>query len=614
MSFFSTSTPSTASNIVSKVAPRQVLSFLYPAELFKNSRPPSRRNRRQAPSQMVSAATTPKLETWFIKSLASAGQCQKHSPRIIQPNSFFTSQRPDVSSKRRSSHNVVFSRQQSTQDTKPEREGNVKEPSHLTKEELMDIVDQYTGESLTDQLPLLELPPLYQPSNDPQITVPDEPEDELPTPDYTWPADNETNIILRELELFMDKTDFSVDAEDIYKIYRTLPEPRAPYLKPKLRHRFLRHLYIVERKGERSMLRYLSVVDDMKNWDIPLTTDEWNSAIAFAARYVNRSTEIEVEAALHMFKEMEHTAGVKADGVTFNILFDVACKAGKFTLAEMIYREMESRGIEFDRFHHVSLIHYHGLRKNGDGARAAYKILVESDEIVDTIVLNAMMSALIQSYEANAAENIYERMKRIHLSRRPDAPLQPQSWLRKRGVTRTLKHMAKILKLDPTKREQFQNASIVAPDFQSYRILVNYFALQVGELNKVADLLEEMKWFDVPIHGALFLALFKGFSIHGGIRYTHWTETRLESVWRSFNYAVDKGNQDVYLSQYMVIWVLRAFAKCSGKARTAAVWAEIKGKWQPNELELEFVLDCLRPLMEGRDAAETKHDWLLGAL
>jgi pentatricopeptide repeat protein len=613
MSFFSSSTPSTASNIVSKVAPRQVLSFLYPAEFFRSSCPRLPRNRCQAPLQIVSA-TTPQLEAWFIKSLASAGQCQKHNPKILHPTTFFSSQRPDLLTKRRQAHNVAFSRQQSTRDTKPEDGEDLEEEPNLTKEELMGLVDQYTGESLTDQLPLVEIPNLYQPSDGPHVTVSDKPEDEWPPPKYTWPADAESKIKLAELEAAVEDKDLSLDPEDLYQLYRALPRPRAPYLTARLRHRFLRHLYTPERKDETSMLRYLSVVDDMKNSAIPLSTMEWNSAISFAARYVTRSTDIEVEAALHMFREMEHVAGVKGNSVTFNILFDVASKAGKFTLAEMIYKEMAARGFEFDRFHHVSLIHYHGLRRNGDGARAAYKTLVESGEIVDTIVLNAMISALIQSREASAAENIYERMKRIHLSRESNAPLPPRNFLTQRRINMVLKKMAKISKLDPTRREQFQNMSIMAPDLQTYRILVNYFAIQAGELNKTAQLLGEMRWFKVPIHGALFLALFKGFTIHGGLRYTHWSETRLESVWNSFLFAIDNGIEDLYISQFMVAWVLRAFAKCSGKARTAAVWAEIKTKWQPNEMEYEFVLDCLRPLMEGEDAAKKKHDWLLGSM
>jgi len=513
--------------------------------------------------------------------------------------------------RRRQGYGAGSRRQQSTQDTKLEEAEDSEKQSNLTKQELLDLVPQNSIDSYTDQLPLLEIPTLYQPSDGPHITVSNKPEDEWPPPNYTWPADSETKIKLAAFEVAVKAKDYAEDPEDLYQLYRALPKPRAPYLSARLRHQFLRHLYIVERKDESSMLRYLSVLDDVKNSAIPLTTAEWNSAISFAARYVTKSTETEAEAALYMFKEMEQLAGIKGNSTTFNILFDVASKAGRFTLAEMIYKEMATRGLEYDRYHHVSLIHYHGLKSNGDGARSAYRTMVESNEIIDTIVLNAMISSLIRSYEPHAAENIYERMKNMHFKKGPDAPLPPQNFLTQRKITRVLKTMAKISKLEPTRRVTFQAQSIIAPDVQTFRILVNYFAVDAGDFDKTAKYLEEMKWFKVPVQGAVFLALFKGFTIHGGIRYTHWSSHRLESVWKSYMWAVSKGWADVYISQWTVVWALRSFAKCCGKARTAAAWVEIKTQWQPNDLELEFVLDNLAALMKGRDSANKKDDWLM---
>jgi pentatricopeptide repeat protein len=478
-----------------------------------------------------------------------------------------------------------------------------------TKEELLQLIDHYAGDSYTDQLPLLELPAIYQKKENPYLTVSDKVEDEWPPPSYNWQADSATKIKLDELQsLVLDKHQ---DPESIYQKYRELPHQRATYLEPELRHQFLRRLYTIERKNEQSMLRYLSVVDDMINTAIPLTTIEWNSAISFAARYVAKSTEVEVEAALHMWREMEQVAGVRASDATFNILFDVACKAGKFALAEMIYNEMEKRGLPYTRFHHVSLIHYYGLQKNGDGARAAYRALVEAGEIVDTVVLNAMIAALISSYEANAAENIYDRMKMMYKDQAVPR-LPPKDYLKQRAITRSLKRIAIKTKGKPAMKEKFQRKSIIAPDLHTYRILVNYYAVEVGELYKIAILLEEMKMYKLPIHGALFLALLKGFAMHGGIRYTDWTSARLESVWASLISSIDAGESDVHISRWMVTWALRAFSKCSGKDRTLAAWDEVKARWRPNEMEVSFVMDHLRPLIQEAQGTDRQPSWILG--
>jgi len=443
---------------------------------------------------------------------------------------------------------------------------------------------------------LLELPNLRRPAPDPDLIISDKPEDtEWPPRNYVWPAHGDEKAAVTRLEQALE--DFSHDPEDIYELYKALPAPRIPYLGAKVRHKLLHHLGVVERKDERSMLRYLSVIDDMKANNIPLTKYQWNSAISFAGRYVNRTTEVEVEAALHLWREMEHLNMVKGCNVTFNILFDLATKAGKFKLAEMIYLEMRKRGLEFNRFHYVSLIHHCGLRRDGIGARKAYEELVEAGEIVDTVVLNCIISALFSAGEPHAAEQVYSRMKSMHAARE-NAVLPPKDYKKRREVNRALLRLSNIGKKQPKLLDTYRKKSIIAPDLQTYRIVLGYFAVTAGELHKATMFLDEMRWFGVDLHGSIFLALFKGFAIHGGVRYSHWTVDRLDSVWNAFVKAVDREVEDLYIGKWLVIWILRAYSRCSGQAKTIDVWEEIKTRWKPDEADLDFITGRLRLLLE----------------
>ncbi|RFU36099.1 hypothetical protein B7463_g162, partial [Scytalidium lignicola] len=604
MSIFCSSPSSTRASLATKIASRELLGVLCPQDITqKQYNRSSWRSSRRLSGQNLSP--TAGLEAWFVNSLVAAGHCQQHTPKKLHPSLPKPLMRPLLVRDSRPIYTIRNTPRQSH--TKAVCSTQVH-----TKEELIALVDEY-GETSYANLQDTLGPPKnfhFQPAGSPRITVSDKEEDEWPPLRYEWPADSETKLKLHDLEEALK--DFSKDPMEIYQLYRTLPRPRAPYLPASTRHKLLRHLSVVERKDEQSMLRYLSIIDDMKETSIPLSTAEWTSAISFAARYVGTSTAAEVEAALHMWREMEHIAGVRGNEATFNVLFDVACKAGKFTLAEMIYKEMEARGFAFNRYHHVSLIHYHGLKGDGDGARAAYRDLVEAGEIVDTVVLNAMVSALISAKEANAAENIYERMKRMHLER-SEARLPPRDYKERRQINLILMKMAKSLKKDPSKRARAQRRSVVAPDVQTYRILVNYFAVQEGDLEKTAKFLDEMKWFNVPLNGAIFLALLKGFANHGGIRYSSWTQERLESVWQAFMQSIHDETEDLYISKWMVTWALRAFAKCTGKSRTLEVWDEVKTKWNPDEVELDFVMNTLRPLLEREDSIKRQPDWLLGS-
>ncbi|RDW60799.1 hypothetical protein BP6252_12182 [Coleophoma cylindrospora] len=477
----------------------------------------------------------------------------------------------------------------------------------------MALVDQYDGLSMTDQLPILELPNLHQPSDGPHLTVSDKVEDDWPPPGDAWPASSQTKVTIKELDIALK--DPETDPEHVHMLYKNLPAPRVPYLESKTRHLLLRHLAIVERKDEQSMLRYFSIIDDMKSTAIPLTVREWTSAMSFAARYVTRSTPTEVEAALYIWREMEHVAGVKANHATFNVLFDVACKAGKLNLAEMIYKEMATRGLEYNRYHHVSLITFYGLKGDGLGLREAYKNLVEANEIVDTTVINSLIAGLLRCDEDQAATAVYERMKSMHIAR-GGAPSPPPSFKSKRKITSTLLNMGEMVKKNPALREQVEKGVRIAPDVQTYRILVNHFSVKMGDLHRTTQFLDEMRWFDLPLHGAMFLALLKGFATHGGVRYSHWTERRLESVWAAFLHATEHGgeeqNDGLYISRWMAIWAVRAFAKCSGKSKMIEVWEELRVRWNPEQADLDFVLSLMRPLLEGEDMALKQNDWLEG--
>ncbi|KAH9223517.1 pentatricopeptide repeat-containing protein-like protein [Leptodontidium sp. 2 PMI_412] len=620
MSLFCSSSPSTSRPILSKLAPRQVLSFLYPVEFSRGTHSQARETRHRSPPPV--ASTSIGVEAWFIQSLTDVGNSHKHTRKPLRPTTFFAANRPKIPLRKRELRVVTFQRHQHTEDGVLEAPGEKDvdngndaveelppEPNR-TREELLELVDQYDGIQHTDQRPVFELPPRNLPPNDgPDCTVSDEPDDELP-PDYTWPADAETSIMLDELRTYIKESPVQAP-EEIYEYYMSLPAPRAPYLPSQLRHSMLHHLAVVEKKDEHSMLRYLSVIDDIKRAAIPLTVSEWNSAISFVASYVHRITEVEVEAALQMWREMEQGSGIKGNEVTFNILFDAACKAGKFVLAEMVYKEMESRGHPADRFHHVSLIFYYGLKKNADAARAAYKALVEAGEIVDTVVLNAMISALIRSSEPAAAENVYERMKKMHFGReQPELP--PRDWKKRRVVNLSLKRLGKLSRTDLKLRERYQGESIVAPDLHTYRILINYSAVRAGDLDMTARLLDEMKLFGLGLHGALFLAVFRGFATHGGVRYSEWDESRLESVWRSLLRSIHSEVEDVQMSKWLVTWALYAFGKCAGKARAMSAWGEAREMWTDiTEQELEFVLGNLRSVLDGPDFVAKKRDWLL---
>ncbi|MCJ1336808.1 hypothetical protein MMC09_002086 [Bachmanniomyces sp. S44760] len=378
--------------------------------------------------------------------------------------------------------------------------------------------------------------------------------------------------------------------EDIFRLYQALPRPGVAYLADDVRWRLLTRLSAVERRTEKTMLRYLSIIDDMKRAGLLLNRHQWSTAIAFAGRCFSKITATEVESALRLWMEMEQEAGVLGSNVTFNILFGIAVKAEKFVLAEMILEEMEARKLEVNRYAHVGRIYYQGSKGDGDGVRRAYRDFVQSGQIVDTVVLNCVIASLIRAGELPAAELVFWRMKNMYEKYGGVRISSPGD---EKALGRSLNEAARNFKFNPNRRKELQNEQYLAPNPQTYIIFVEHHVARTGEIRPVATLLNEMLSMGFPLQGRLFLELFKGFANHGGVRYTSWTKERLESTWSAFRTAIDEGLEDVFVAKWTVIWALRAFGACYGKAKALEIWDEIKSMWDPDEREHEIVNDIL---------------------
>ncbi|KAL1877599.1 hypothetical protein VTK73DRAFT_8508 [Phialemonium thermophilum] len=476
------------------------------------------------------------------------------------------------------------------------------QPQLLSKLDLLDLVDHQDAGTVEEHLRLVRDPYLrgYAAADGPNIVVSDKKEDiEHPAVDHILEPDSEVEATLSHLRnavMLRLKKPYKAELRWIYRIYRRLPEPRMSYVPSRLRHLLLRVLAQPRHKDFRAMLRYLAVVTDVKNSGIRLTRAEWNSAISFASKCVAAAGDEEVESALNLWREMEQSGGIRGNEVTFNVLFSVASKAGKFMLAERIYKEMENRGYTFTRYHYVSLIHFFGLKRDADGVRAAYRDMVNSKEIIDTVVLNCVISGLLRSGEADAAERVYERMKgTVQGSAQPP----PRDYQHQKVLTKLLMVSARTAEVRPDMEATFQARARLAPDLRTYRLLIHHYAVEVGDLSKVVQYLDDMKRFHVPMSGAIFLMLFKGFYLHGGHERSAWSAERLDGILKALFDALDRGTHGVRIETWLVMWVLRALKKCSpSRERLLQAYEELQGRSKLDERRARFMAEFLEKFLK----------------
>jgi pentatricopeptide repeat protein len=441
-------------------------------------------------------------------------------------------------------------------------------PILLTKEDYLNLVDLYFYSHQSRFTP-------DSPDSSPTPLLLDDYSFEL-SADFTKPSqealyaeeDEEDSSVLKHVEeMLMSRqlheistmqafVDLLLDNKSsnraLFEVYKRLPDPGVAYLPRGVIRLFLQRMSTPYYKSEGSMLRYLSLIDDMQRASLPITSAEWSSAIYLAGRSFVRVTDAEIASAFRLWREMEQEAGVLASHVTFNILFDIAVRAGKFVLGETVLKEMHARGLRLNRLGRVSLIYYHGLRGDGDAVRKSYRDFVEAGEIVDTLVLNCVMASLIHAQEPIAAEQIYERMKRLQdrlvKGRREDgeealfAKYPPPGSNRlgtemaSNSLGRVLLRSARLKTVLPEHHAELQNSMPLRPDLITFRNLISHHASTSGDLDRLTVLVNDMnEQFDLPFTSLMFQILFKGFAIHGGSNSedAKWTNKRLELVWHA---------------------------------------------------------------------------------
>lgn len=414
-----------------------------------------------------------------------------------------------------------------------------------------------------------------------------------PTPEHVAPTsiDFMDNIVkdqevhdsvlhdLWQFRRLLDDND--VTNEDLFEQYRRLPAPRVTYLSlPELR-RFLGRLSWNKKVTERVMVRFLSVLDDMKSANVEILGKEWNTAIHFAGKFT-RITESEVESALHMWKEMEREAGVQSDTCSFNILLDVATKAKKFALAGVILKEMKVRKLQFSRATRMSLIYYYGLCGDGDGVRQEYANMVAAGEIIDTNVLTNVIVSLIHAGEPSTAEQTFEKMKSLH-AERTGATLPPRGWEANRKLRNILANAAQRWRDNPEARANIQEAAPLAPSLITYRVLIEYHSFEAGNFDRTFSLLDEMERSGLQPDGTVYYWLLAGFAEHGGVRYSAWSWTRLEQVMAQLFTACAERPYEAELGRGIAVVAIKAFSQCANIERAREIWEDIKLRWTPSE-------------------------------
>ena len=360
----------------------------------------------------------------------------------------------------------------------------------------------------------------------------------------------------------------------IFRLYRDMPVPGVSYLSKRTRGELLRRFAKPPDRRWSHARRYLSLVQDMVDAKLKMSRSLWTSAIHLSGRATSPVRKKYVLGAIGLWRQMEHVAGIESDDVVFNILVDIAAKAGQYTVADRLLGEMNKRGLSFDRCGKVVMIYYYGLRQDVDGLCKAYDDFVNSGEFVDTVTLNCLIVAFLRAGKVKTAEQLYRRMMQAQanvvkkLNPGPDgtSPHWPAmsselNIYRKRTqkLGRLLKASTVLSNTLPSHHAALQNELPMIPDTRTFHILLKFHAHETGNLQGFMSVLADMEnTFAVPPRSMVYLLLFEGFARNGRRKKSWWSAERLQEAWRAYLRALYESKHRLderYLPQQRkIIW------------------------------------------------------------
>ncbi|KAL5342571.1 hypothetical protein BJX70DRAFT_356136 [Aspergillus crustosus] len=352
----------------------------------------------------------------------------------------------------------------------------------------------------------------------------------------------------------------------IFTLYRELPPPGVIHLSKRSRGTLLRRFADPRNRRPVDARRYLALVEDMRASGLQISRSLWTSAIHLAGRTSSRVRKADLIRAIGLWNQME-SVGVESDSVVFTILFDIAVKAGHYTVANHVLQEMERRNIQFGRDGKVTKIFYQGLLKDVDGVRLAFDEFVESGEVVDTAVINCLITSFLRAGETGAARRLYHHLlesrktaREMHCAGRVStffAGLNLASDMHtyrktNKKLGRVLQASAALKDNHPEHHRALQDAVLKGPDARTFHILLSHHAHVTGNLNAFGSILDDLETvFQVPPRGMVYLLLFEGFARQGDLK-NGWTAEKLRLVWKAYLRALYESRSRLSRESYGV--------------------------------------------------------------
>ncbi|CAN6647113.1 hypothetical protein TRVA0_022S00870 [Trichomonascus vanleenenianus] len=338
-----------------------------------------------------------------------------------------------------------------------------------------------------------------------------------------------------------------IDYRALFRAYQHLPYPPPRSIQPQ----HLEDLVSITSSGwqksgfwskrSNSSARgafFLSLLNDLKECDFPISTRENNSAIHIIGESVAAKEEDERWAAVdEKIADIKHCYpdGRLSDVSTLNILLALAFRHGEESLANRLSSDFAANGVLPDRFTMILYILWQGKQNNAEGVGQLSRDLERTGYVVDIAMMNVIMKALISCGEVNSAEKLlHSVVKSVETEDELQVSL-PRNGAENARLLNKLKLMDYIIRITRTEsgEESPKSYSVpVIPDRYTFSPFIKHYC-QVGDFPKLREalgLLGKLDAYLLPKRDDFYkiFGAFKRYSRTG----TQWNLDAFKSIIR----------------------------------------------------------------------------------
>lgn len=378
----------------------------------------------------------------------------------------------------------------------------------------------------------------------------------------------------------------------LYESYCALPTPRPLHVGAEHLEDLVSALMGPREENDAARAVFGLVLGDVEQAGLPVSRHERNAALSMAVReyyqdaaaYTRQRAKegiktdaetLKLSAALRrgpeedsevppildnlvrLYEKVEQEPG--EDISTVNILYRFALATEDEELAGRAAARLRSGAVAADRITFLVELMRAGRRGRAGEVRQLYAELRARRLVVDVVVVNVLLKALLSCGDREGAERLFhavlaqEAQKREVETQREDVPEEDRVAAYEsiapaiRGESR---HMNQLRLLDlveqiaaahsdappTTDGASVQGAVRIVPDKYTFGTLFGYYCLEAGDAGAALELLPAMRAHGLALAEAHYVALFRGFARHRG---NGWTRELLKQVTQELQQRAD---------------------------------------------------------------------------